>query len=87
MTSEQQNRRISNRRISKEMETDNRKRSQVQGSPFRVTFVHRWLQVQAALFSAAYTQHPSTVLFLFGLTLSTDESKVQIGPEPINLEP
>jgi len=59
------------------------------GSPFRVTFVHRWLQVQAALFSAAYTQQPSNVIFLFGLTLSTDESKFQTGPEPepLNLEP
>ena len=41
------------------------------------------------MFSDAYAQHPSTVLFLFGLTLSTDESKVRIGPEPepINPEP
>jgi len=37
-----------------------------QGSPFRVTFVHYQLQVQATLFSAADTQHPYSVLFIFG---------------------
>ena len=51
-------------------------------SPFRVTFAHRSLQVRAALFSAAYTQH-----LLCSLTLSTDESNFQTGPEPEPLNP